>query len=131
MVDTAASMAGKCVLITGGSAGIGRATAIGLATLGARVGITGRDQARAEATATEIRAATGNPRVDAFSADLSSQAEVRRLASEVLARYPRLDVLVNNVGGFWASRRVTADGLEHTFAVNHLAAFLLTELLLD
>jgi NAD(P)-dependent dehydrogenase (short-subunit alcohol dehydrogenase family) len=131
MVDTATSMAGKYVLITGGSAGIGRATAIGLAALGARVAITGRDQIRAEATATEIRAATSNPHVDAFSADLSSQAEVRRLAAEVLARYPRLDALVNNVGGFWASRRVTADGLEHTFAVNHLAAFLLTELLLD
>ena len=62
---------------------------------------------------------------------MSSQAEVRRLAGEVLAAYPRLDVLVNNVGGFWATRRVTADALEHTFAVNHLAPFLLTSLLLD
>jgi retinol dehydrogenase 14 len=62
---------------------------------------------------------------------MSSQAEVRRLAREVLAAYPRLDVLVNNVGGFWATRRVTADGLEHTFAVNHLAPFLLTDLLVD
>ena len=69
--------------------------------------------------------------MDAFGADLSSQAEVRRLAAEVLDAYPRLDVLVNNVGGFWATRHVTADGLERTFAVNHLAAFLLTELLLD
>jgi retinol dehydrogenase 14 len=69
--------------------------------------------------------------VDAFGADLSSQAEVRRLAAEVLDAYPRLEVLVNNVGGFWATRHVTADGLEHTFAVNHLAAFLLTDLLLD
>ena len=62
---------------------------------------------------------------------MSSQAEVRRLAAEVLAAYPRLDVLVNNVGGFWAHRHVTADGLEHTFALNHLAPFLLTNLLLD
>jgi NAD(P)-dependent dehydrogenase (short-subunit alcohol dehydrogenase family) len=69
--------------------------------------------------------------VDAFAADMSSQAEVRRLAREVLHTYPRLDVLVNNVGGFWATRRCTADGLEHTFAVNHLAGFLLTDLLLD
>jgi NAD(P)-dependent dehydrogenase (short-subunit alcohol dehydrogenase family) len=69
--------------------------------------------------------------VDVFVADLSSQAEVRRLAGEVLAVYPRLDVLVNNVGGFWAHRHVTADGLEHTFALNHLAPFLLTNLLLD
>ena len=69
--------------------------------------------------------------MDAFAADLSSQAEVRRLAAQVLDAYPRLDVLVNNVGGFWATRHVTADGLEHTFALNHLAPFLLTDLLLD
>ena len=131
MVENNTSMAGKCVLITGGSAGIGKATAMGLAALGARVAITGRDRARAEVAAIEIRTATGNPDVDAFGADLSSQAEVRRLAAEVLDAYPRLDVLVNNVGGYWASRHVTADGLEHTFAVNHLAAFLLTKLLLD
>ena len=69
--------------------------------------------------------------MDAFAADLSSQAEVGRLALQVLEAYPRLDVLINNVGGFWATRHVTADGLERTFAVNHLAAFLLTDLLLD
>jgi NAD(P)-dependent dehydrogenase (short-subunit alcohol dehydrogenase family) len=69
--------------------------------------------------------------VDAFGADLSAQPEVRRMAEAVLVAYPQLDVLVNNVGGFWAHRRVTADGLEHTFAVNHLAPFLLTDLLLD
>jgi retinol dehydrogenase 14 len=129
--DETPSMAGKVVLITGGSGGIGKATAIGLAALGARVAITGRDQIRAEAAAVDIRGATGNPEVDAFAADLSSQAEVRRLAAEVLDAYPRLDVLVNNVGGSWASRHVTADGLERTFALNHLAAFLLTNLLLD
>ena len=131
MVDETPSMAGKTVLITGGSSGIGKATAIGLAALGARVAITGRDPRRVEAAAVDIRAATGNPAVDAFGADLSSQAEVRRLAADVLVAYPRLDVLVNNVGGSWASRHLTADGLEHTFAVNHLAAFLLTNLLLD
>jgi NAD(P)-dependent dehydrogenase (short-subunit alcohol dehydrogenase family) len=75
--------------------------------------------------------ASGNPAVDPFPADMSSQAEVRRLAGEVLAAYPRLDVLVNNVGGFWATRQITRDGLERTFAVNHLAPFLLTGLLLD
>jgi NAD(P)-dependent dehydrogenase (short-subunit alcohol dehydrogenase family) len=124
-------MTGKTVVITGGTGGIGRATAIGLAALGARVGITGRDRARTEAAAAEIRTAPGNPSVDVFVADLSSQAEVRRLAREVIDAYPRLDVLVNNVGGFWAHRHVTADGLEHTFALNHLAGFLLTNLLLD
>jgi NAD(P)-dependent dehydrogenase (short-subunit alcohol dehydrogenase family) len=131
MVDKTSSMVGKTVLITGGTSGIGRATAIGLAALGARVAITGRDLPRAEAAAVDIRDATGNPAVDAFAADLSSQAEVRRLAAAVLDACPRLDVLVNNVGGSWATRHVTADGLERTFAVNHLAAFLLTDLLLD
>lgn len=125
------AMTGKTVLITGGTGGIGRAAAIGLASMGARVGITGRDQARAEAAAAVIARESGNPAVDVFVADMSSQAEVRRLADEVLAAYPRLDVLLNNVGGFWAHRHVTADGLDHTFALNHLAPFLLTSLLLD
>ena len=125
------SMTGKTVLITGGTGGIGKAGAIGLASMGARVGITGRDRARAAVAAAEIVRVSGNPAVDVFVADLSSQAEVRRLADEVLAAYPRLDVLLNNVGGFWAHRHVTADGLEHTFALNHLAPFLLTSLLLD
>ena len=130
MADNATpSMTGKTVLITGGTGGIGKATATGLAGLGARVGIVGRDRARAEAAAADIRAESGNPAVDVFAADMSSRAEVRRLAAEVLDAYPRLDVLVNNVGGFWEHRHVTADGLERTFAVNHLAPFLLTALL--
>jgi retinol dehydrogenase 14 len=124
-------MAGKAVLVTGGTGGIGKATATGLAALGARVGIVGRDRQRGAAAATDIEAASGNRAVDVFAADMSAHAEVRRLADEVLSAYPRLDVLVNNVGGFWAHRHLTADGLEHTFAVNHLAPFLLTTLLLD
>src|SRR3979411_1860272 len=96
-------MAGKVVLITGGTGGIGKATAIGLATIGARVGVTGRDLARAEQAAAALRTASGNPAVDTFAADLTSQAEVRRLAVAVLEAYPRLDVLVNNVGGYWDS----------------------------
>jgi retinol dehydrogenase-14 len=130
MTDTT-SMTGKTVLITGGTGGIGRAAAIGLASMGARVGITGRDRARAERAAIAIGRESGNSAVDVFVADLSSQSEVRRLADEVLAAYPRLDVLLNNVGGFWANRHVTADELEHTFALNHLAPFLLTSLLLE
>jgi NAD(P)-dependent dehydrogenase (short-subunit alcohol dehydrogenase family) len=131
--DTARSpsMAGKTVLITGGTGGIGRAAAIGLAAQGARVGITGRDRDRAEGAAATIARESGGRAVDVFVADMSSQGEVRRLADEVLATYPRLDVLINNAGGFWAHRRSTADGLEHTFALNHLAPFLLTNLLLD
>ena len=124
-------MGGKIVVITGGTGGIGKATATGLATLGARVGITGRDPARAEQAAADIRAASGNPAVDAFAADMTSQNELRQLAAVVLEAYPRLDVLVNNVGGFWAHRHSTADGLERTFALIHLAPFLLTNLLMD
>lgn len=125
------SMAGKIVLVTGATGGIGKATAIALANMGARVGITGCDLSRSEAAAADIRAASGNQPVDAFAGDLSSQAEVRRLAGAVLDTYPRLDVLINNVGGFWAHRHETADGLEHTFALNHMAPFLLTNLLLE
>src|SRR6476620_2784614 len=124
------SMAGKTVLITGGTGGIGKATALGLASRGARVAITGRDAGRAAQAAAEIRAVASAP-VEVFIADLSSQQEVRSLADEVLKTLEGLDVLVNNVGGFWNTRRVTADGLEYTFALNHLAPFLLTNLLLE
>jgi NAD(P)-dependent dehydrogenase (short-subunit alcohol dehydrogenase family) len=130
-MTTSSTMTGKTVLITGGTGGIGRAAAVGLASMGTRVGITGRDQARAEAAAAAIARESGNQAVDVFVADMSSQAEVRRLADEVLAAYPRLDVLLNNVGGFWAHRHLTADDLERTFALNHLAPFLLTNLLLE
>jgi retinol dehydrogenase 14 len=122
-------MAGRTVLVTGGTSGIGRATAVGLAVMGAHVAITGRDRGRTEGAAREIRAAGGG-QVDLFVADLSSQSEVRRLAAEVLRSMSGIDVLVNNVGGYWNARHVTADGLEHTFALNHLAPFLLTALLL-
>ena len=124
-------MVGKTVLVTGGTGGIGRATAAGLAAMGARVGITGRDGARARRAASGIVRESGNTEVDVFAADMSAQAEVRRLATVVLASYPRLEVLVNNVGGFWAHRQLTADGLELTLALNHLAPLLLTSLLLD
>ncbi|HEX8343704.1 MAG TPA: SDR family oxidoreductase [Actinoplanes sp.] len=123
-------MDGRTVLVTGGTAGIGRATALGLAAMGAHLAITGRDRARTEDVARDIRTAGGG-RVDVFVADLSSQAQVRRLADEALQRLPRIDVLINNVGGYWNTRHVTADGIEHTFALNHLAPFLLTNLLVD
>lgn len=123
-------MAGRTVLVTGATSGIGRATALGLATMGAHVAITGRDRGRTEDAALKISAA-GGIKVEVFVADLSSQAQVRRLASEVLDGLPRINVLINNAGGYWSSRHVTADGLERTFAVNHLAPFLLTNLLLD
>jgi NAD(P)-dependent dehydrogenase (short-subunit alcohol dehydrogenase family) len=122
-------MTGKTVLVTGASGGIGLATAFGLSRLGAHVAITGRDRGRVLAASHAIRTASGG-RADEFVADLSSQAEVRRLAAEVRERLPQLDVLVNNVGGYWNTRHTTADGLERTFALNHLAPVLLTNLLL-
>jgi NAD(P)-dependent dehydrogenase (short-subunit alcohol dehydrogenase family) len=128
--NTNGPMAGRIVMVTGASSGIGRATALGLASMGAHLAITGRDRERTEEAAREIRA-TGGGVVDVFVADLSSQAQVRRLADEVLGTLPSLDVLVNNVGGYWNTRHVTTDGLERTFALNHLAPFLLTNLLLD
>src|SRR5215210_2013775 len=123
-------MAGRTVLVTGATAGIGKATALGLATMGAHLAITGRDLERTEIAAREIRT-TGGGQVDVFIADLSGLSEVRRLAHEVLEHLSRIDVLVNNAGGYWNTRHVTADGLERTFALNHLAPFLLTQLLLD
>jgi retinol dehydrogenase 14 len=123
-------MAGRTVLVTGGSGGIGRATAMGLAAMGTHLAITGRDRGRTQDAAREIRAA-GRGQVDIFVADLSCQSQVRRLAGEVLQSLSRIDVLVNNAGGYWNTRHVTADGLERTFAINHLAPFLLTSLLLD
>jgi NAD(P)-dependent dehydrogenase (short-subunit alcohol dehydrogenase family) len=122
-------MAGRTVVVTGATSGIGRATAIGLARMGAYVAVAGRDRTRAETVADEVRAAGGT--AEMFVADLSSQVEVRRLAGDLLQKLPRIDVLVNNAGGYWDTRHVTADGLERTFAVNHLAPFLLTNLLLD
>lgn len=123
-------MTGKTVLVTGASGGIGMATALGLSKLGAHVAITGRDRERVLAAARAISSAGSGP-ADVFVADLSAQSEVRRLAAEVLERLPRLDVLVNNVGGYWNTRHLTDDGLERTFALNHLTPFLLTNLLID
>jgi retinol dehydrogenase-14 len=123
-------MTGRTVLVTGATSGIGRATALGLATMGARLAITGRDRERTDAAADEIRAAGGG-QVDVFVGDLSSQSAVRQLAAEVLLQLPRIDVLVNNAGGYWDTRHITADGYEGTFALNHLAPFLLTNVLLD
>jgi retinol dehydrogenase-14 len=96
--------------------------------MGAHLAICGRDRESTEAAAGELHAGGGS-QADVFVADLSSQVQVRRLAAEVLQRCSRIDVLVNNVGGYWDTRHVTADGLERTFALNHPAPFLLTNLL--
>ncbi len=123
---------GKRVLITGATNGIGLAGAEALAGLGAEVALVARSESRAAEAVVKIEAAGASPgTVDVFLADLTSQASVRKLAGEVLDRYPRLDALVNNAGAVNATRKLTEDGVELTWAVNHLAAFLLTTSLLD
>ncbi len=122
-------MQGKTVLVTGGTGGIGRETAVGLARMGATVIVTGRDRGRGEAAVAGIRQASANERVSLMLADMERQADVRRLAAEVSAAHLRLDVLINNVGYLGPERRLTADGIEATLAVNVLAPLLLTELL--
>ena len=123
-------MGGKVALVTGGTSGIGKTTATALAAMGADVVVVGRDRERGEGAAAEMRARTG-ARVDLALADLASQAGVRGLAEGFERRYDRLDVLVNNAGLVQSTRTETPDGLETTFATNHLAPFLLTNLLLD
>jgi retinol dehydrogenase-12 len=123
-------MHGKTCIVTGASAGIGQAIAQGLAARGAHVILVCRSRARAEATQHAMRTATGNSAIDIALADLSSQADIRRLAQELLRRYPRIHALINNAGVVNTKRTVTVDGLETVFAVNHLAYFLLTQLLL-
>ena len=126
-----ATMEGKVCLITGGSDGIGYAAALELARMGATVVIAGRNAEKTETAADTIRRDTGNYSVSFLLADLSSQREVRRLALEVREKLPRLDVLLNNAGAIFLSRRTSVDGVEMTFALNHLGYFLLTSLLLD
>jgi NAD(P)-dependent dehydrogenase (short-subunit alcohol dehydrogenase family) len=121
-------MKGKTVLVTGATDGIGKATALQLAGLGARVIIHGRSTARLQQAANEIHETTGLL-PDTLEADFSSLARVRECAEEIIKRFPRLNVLVHNAGVFAAERKLTVDGFETTFAVNHLAPFLLTRLL--
>jgi retinol dehydrogenase 14 len=123
-------MGGTTVLITGGTSGIGNATAVAMAAMGANVVVVGRNQERGGAAVEEIKAQSHNESVELMLADLSVQAEVRRLAEEFLERYDRLDVLVNNAGLVQSKRTETPDGIETTLAINHLAPFLLTNLLL-
>jgi NAD(P)-dependent dehydrogenase (short-subunit alcohol dehydrogenase family) len=121
----------KVALVTGASSGIGLYTALGLARAGMYVVMAGRDPTRTERARQLVATRTGSERVAVLLADFANLAEVRRLAGEVLERCPRLDVLVNNAGLMSPSYRLSAEGYELTFAVNHLAPFLLTNLLLD
>src|SRR5690554_1841348 len=124
-------MDGRVCLVTGANAGIGKATALGLAERGATVIMVARDRERGEAAGEEISRRGANEVVDLLLADLSSQAEIRRLATEFKGQYGQLHVLINNAAVIPLQRQETVDGLEMQFAVNHLAYFLLTHLLLD
>jgi NAD(P)-dependent dehydrogenase (short-subunit alcohol dehydrogenase family) len=128
--NSTGGMEGKVVLVTGGTSGIGRAAATALAAMGAEVIVSGRNRERGEAALAEIRCASGNEKVSLMIADLAVQAEVRGLAEGFKERHDRLDVLVNNAGLIQSERTETPDGIELTLAVNHLAPFLLTNLLL-
>jgi NAD(P)-dependent dehydrogenase (short-subunit alcohol dehydrogenase family) len=122
---------GKNILITGGTSGIGLEASAELAQRGARVVLVGRDPERTASAVAQVKARSGSVEVSHLLCDFSSQADIRRLAEAILARHDRLHVLVNNAGGVNKKRQVTVDGIEKTFAVNHLGYFLLTNLLTD
>src|ERR1700728_102257 len=128
-VDGMFDVKDRVCVITGGTDGIGKAAAFGLAAQGAKLLVHGRDPDKGARAVAELRARSGNPAIEFVQADFSSLADVRRLAAAVMERTPHVDVLVNNAGGIFAKRALSKDGYEMTFAVNHLAPFLLTHLL--
>jgi NAD(P)-dependent dehydrogenase (short-subunit alcohol dehydrogenase family) len=131
MANSANAMHDKICMVTGATSGIGFVTAQALAREGATVIVVGRNPERGAATVDRIQQETGNSAVELMVADLSMQVQVRQLASEVQRRFAHLDLLINNAGALFGQRQLTAEGLEMTFALNHLAYFLLTNLLLD
>jgi NAD(P)-dependent dehydrogenase (short-subunit alcohol dehydrogenase family) len=131
VIDNKFNMIGKLCLVTGGTSGIGQTTARELARMGADVVITARTPEKLSRSIEILRSQTGSSKVSGLVADLSSQAEVRSLAAKFRANYPHLHVLVNNAGAIYFRRYMSVDGIEMNFAGNHLAYFLLTNLLLD
>jgi retinol dehydrogenase-12 len=131
MTESTPTMHGKICLVTGATSGVGLVTARALAQQGATVVVGARGPERAANTVERIKQTTGNPAVQWMLADLSVQAQVHQLAAEVRQRFSHLDVLVNNAGAIFNTRRLSADGIEMTFALNHLGYFLLTHRLLD
>jgi NAD(P)-dependent dehydrogenase (short-subunit alcohol dehydrogenase family) len=124
-------MQGKTVVVTGGTSGIGEVAAVRLAGQGARIVLIARDGARADATLAKLRAANPSALHAVHLADLSVLAEMKRVAGEIANAEPRVDVLINNAGAVFTTRQLSADGLEMTFAVNHMAYFVVTNVLLD
>ena len=131
MPDRQQDLAGRVIVVTGATNGIGRATVTALGRRGAHVVLHGRNESKGRTTLTELRAEGVGGELDLVTADLESLSAVRGLAATLLKRYPRIDVLVNNAGAIFTEYRRTVDGIERTFALNHLAPFLLTTLLLD
>ncbi|HEU5057262.1 MAG TPA: SDR family oxidoreductase [Kofleriaceae bacterium] len=127
----ARDLSGKTALVTGASSGIGLEACVVLARRGARVLMVARDQARGDAARADVARRSGSSSVELLMCDFASQAAIRALAEEVRSRTDRLDILVNNAGSVSPKRQLTEDGIEQTFAVNHLGYFLLTNLLLD
>lgn len=130
-MDSKSPLAGKTVLVTGATSGIGLEATFSFALMGARLIMVGRDAGKTAQKVEEVRQRSGSRTVDSLLCDISSLAQVRRLAEEFRGRYDRLHVLVNNAGSVFTKRTLTADGIESTFAVNYLGPFLLTNLLLD
>lgn len=131
MSTTNTQMQGKICLITGANSGIGKATTLALAEMGATIVMVCRDRAKGQEAQQEIKAKSGNDAIELLVADLSSQASIHQLADSFKQRYQHLHILINNAGVAMLQRRETIDGLEMTFAINHLTPFLLTNLLLD
>ncbi|HEY7092782.1 MAG TPA: SDR family oxidoreductase [Ktedonobacterales bacterium] len=127
----ATDLTSKVCLVTGATSGIGWETAKALATRGATVALVGRDAERTQKAIDGIRASAPNAQLESYLADLSAQEQVRRLAREFQSRHDRLDVLINDAGAMFPTRKTSVDGIEMTLALNHLAPFLLTNLLLD
>ena len=124
-------MNGKVCLVTGATDGIGKVSARVLAELGAKVIIVGRNPEKSAIVLAELRSISGNENIDLLMADLAVMQEVRDLAEQVISRYDRLDVLLNNAGGYFTKHKITSDGLEMTFALNHMSYFLLTNKLME